>query len=237
MSNEEIEQRSGEAVQVGDILDENMKRLKAAFEKSAAYWNSPEGKARHELEQKHEHERKVTQLRYGWNAPRRQLSNESIDRSGPWGEAFKKIVKKLGTGMLIGLCGNRGPGKTQIGVELMRLVTDKLRSAQYETAMGFFMQIKGTYRRDSERTEEGIIEDYVGVRLLVLDEIGKRGDTDWEDRLLCELIDRRYRDMRDTLLIANQDKGTFLTAIGPSIASRMQECGGIIECNWPSFRK
>jgi len=54
--------------------------------------------------------------------------------------------------------------------------------------------------------------------------------------MLFELLNRRYNDLKDTILIANKSKAEFQDYIGPSLASRMNETGGIVECNWPSFR-
>jgi DNA replication protein DnaC len=180
---------------------------------------------------------KVESLRHGWNAPKRAVSLKEPDLTGPWGETLAKLAAKLGTGFLIGVIGGRGPGKTQLGVELMKTHTKNLRSAHYVTATEFFMTVKRAYRDGAAETEIDIIKRFRKPSLLVMDETGKRADTDWENRLLFELIDKRYQDMTDTLLISNEAQAQFVEAIGPSLASRMQETGGIIQCNWPSFRE
>lgn len=179
---------------------------------------------------------KIDMVRSGWNAPRRALETK-CDFSGPWGGTFERIKAKLGSGFLIGLIGGRGPGKTQLGVELMRVSTESLHSALYVTATEFLMTVKRAYRDGSSETELDIIKRFRKPSLLVIDETGKRAETDWENRLLFELIDKRYQDMNDTLLISNEAQAQFSEAIGPSLASRMNETGGIIQCNWPSFRK
>jgi len=60
--------------------------------------------------------------------------------------------------------------------------------------------------------------------------------TPWEDRMLTALVDYRYSQKRDTVLISNLKRDEFETSMGNSILSRMVEAGGIIECGWPSFR-
>jgi hypothetical protein len=185
------------------------------------------------------HEAAVTSIKRHWAAPLRHLQERDIERTGPRGEPWatveSNLIAKLGTGFLVALVGIRGPGKTQMGVELMKRSAEAERSCLYATAMGFFIAIKSTYGKKAE-SEEDVLSRYARPSLLVIDEAGRRGETDWEDRLLFELIDRRYREMRDTLLISNQGPGEFQTAIGPSLASRMVETGGIIECTWASFR-
>ncbi len=83
------------------------------------------------------------------------------------------------------------------------------------------------------------MDELAGCRLLVIDEFGKKADSEWSDGILYELIDARYKSHgRDTLLIAPQvSSGKFKELVGDSIGSRMNERGGVVECNWPSFRE
>jgi len=175
-------------------------------------------------------------LRGEWNVPERQLRAKDLDRSGAWGAKEAELAKMIGNGFLVALVGGRGPGKTQMGVELMKKCTEKYLTAYYDTLTGLFLKIKATFKRDSHETEDDLIKRMAKPQLLVLDEISRRSDSDWENRMIYELIDRRYYGMKDTLLIANQSKAQFLEAIGESLASRMQETGGIVECNWQSYR-
>lgn len=181
--------------------------------------------------------RRIEHLKTKWNAPERQLRMTEPDRSGEWGTVESGLSLKLGSGFLIALIGTRGSGKTQLAIELMRKTVGTEKSALYRTAIEFFLKIKTAFRNKADTSEDQIVKEHSRPSLLVLDEFGRRGETDWEDRMLFEVIDRRYRDCSDTLLISNQEKPAFLESIGPSLASRMSETGGIIECNWKSFRK
>jgi DNA replication protein DnaC len=139
--------------------------------------------------------------------------------------------------MLIALVGGRGPGKTQMAVELMRDVTAQKKSAFYTTATEFFVRVKSSYRDDGQKAEGEILKTLRKYRLLVIDEIGKRAETQWENNLLFELINGRYNDMTDTVVIDNNEPEKFAESVGPSIASRINETGGIVHCVWPSFRQ
>ncbi len=99
------------------------------------------------------------------------------------------------------------------------------------------MEIKSTYAKDSKESEEDVLLKFRKPDLLVLDEIGKRGETEWENRLLFELLNDRYNDVADTLLISNHKPEEFESSVGPALASRVNETGGIIDCNWESYRK
>lgn len=178
---------------------------------------------------------KIIELRAHWGAPERHLQC-TPDHSGPWGEAFGRLATRIGSGFIVALLGIRGNGKTQLAVELMRHATEKLLSARFTTAMAFFMAMKGTYRRDATQTEEQVLAEYAKPSLLVIDEVGRRGQSEWENNLLFELINRRYNCVRDTVVIANMTPAELGESIGPSILSRLSETGGIVECTWPSYR-
>lgn len=174
---------------------------------------------------RHVTERERVMLNYGW-------------AESPWSVTLRKMSSRLGEGILVALLGTRGGGKTQLGVELMFDVTANLRSARYVTAMEIFLDVKASYRKDSEKTEDEVVQSYCKPSLLILDEVHERGETPWEDRILTHIIDKRYRDgNRDTVLIANLDRVEFEKSMGKSVVSRLNETGGIIVCNWPSFRE
>lgn len=182
-----------------------------------------------------EHSAKVATFRANWNAPKRH-EQSTPNFSGEWGAAYSQLKAKLGTGSTIALVGTRGSGKTQLAVELMKATTANLKRAYFTTATGFFMELKATYRKEASKTEGDVLNTFQSFQLLVIDEIGKRSESEWENNLLFELLNRRYNAMKDTVLIDNRSKADFIAAIGESLASRMNEGGGIKECNWPSFR-
>jgi DNA replication protein DnaC len=157
---------------------------------------------------------------------------------GPWGAKFKELQMKLGTGRLLALIGTRGNGKTQLAVALgMDQIRTHLKAARFTTATAFFMAIKSTYKPTATDDEAEIIREFAKPPLLLIDEIGKRGGSEWENNLLFELLNRRYNDMKDTILIDNRTVQEFTETIGPSLASRMNEGGGVVHCDWETFRK
>ena len=110
-------------------------------------------------------------------------------------------------------------------------------NSRYRTAMRFFLEVRATFRKCSERSEIEVIDELTGSSLLILDEIQERGETPFEDRLLTHVIDARYAAMKPTILIANLTKAELSASLGESIVSRAQENGKSIEFNWESYRK
>ncbi len=152
-----------------------------------------------------------------------------------WRKSRKGILSQTGHGFLVALLGKRGTGKTQIAVEAILLNCRLYRPALYVTAMDVFLWIRKTFA-DEAACELDAIAEFMSPALLVIDELGERGETTWEDRLLMYVIDARYRAMQDTILIANMTDEAFREQLGPSISDRIRECGGRITCDWTSFR-
>lgn len=183
-----------------------------------------------------QHNLKVDELLLGWNAPARQ-SRKKVDRSGPWGQKLTVLEGRLGKGFLSVLYGTNGSGKTQLGVELMKFqIHRREKSARFMSAMDFFMAVKATYRQDSEKGEAQVLDEFAKPSLLVVDEIEKRGESAWENNLLFHLFNRRYNAERDTLLISNLPEAELQAHLGNDLVSRLNETGGMIHCDWPSFR-
>lgn len=216
--------------------DEFMQRIKKMEEAIAL--KSPEQVEREakafEERAKEQHNDRVREVLSRAEIPKRHLKTHPI-RSGEWQEVETKLSKLLGKGFLVGMIGGRGNGKTQIGVELIRRCAQALKSCRFCTAFEFFMEVKAGYN-NQETTEKDVIWTFQRPSLLVIDEISKRSESEWENRLLYELINRRYNDLKDTLIISNQDAQALADALGDSIVSRMRETGGVIECNWQTFR-
>lgn len=166
---------------------------------------------------------------------RHRRRDPSMLRHADWVAKRDQVVGLAGSGYLVGLIGNRGTGKTQLAVEAMVQAIGLKRPCLYAKAMSFFLDIKATFKSES-RSESDVIAEYVTPRLLVIDELQVRGETEFEDRMLIHMVDCRYDAMVDTILIANLKPDEFSEAVGLSIHDRIREAGGLIKCGWPSFR-
>lgn len=171
--------------------------------------------------------------------PRRHRECVVDNQASPreWVRARDRLISKLGGGFLIALVGDRGPGKTQLAQQAVVMTTKGHgRSALYVRAVTIFLELRATFGQDGQ-SELDVISRYREPSLLVIDEMQDRGESAWEDRMLRHLIDLRYGDMRDTILIANLKPGAMQESLGASICDRLRETGGIIECTWRSFRE
>lgn len=151
-------------------------------------------------------------------------------------EAADKLAAMADFGGMYALVGVRGAGKTHLACALVHEFCRLGKSAVYHRTMDIFLDIKRTFDKGNG-SQADVVERYAKPKLLVLDEIQVRSDTEWEDVILTDLIDRRYAAMKSTLMIANLTPKDFCQRIGSSVTSRLTETGGIIVCDWPSFRK
>ena len=142
----------------------------------------------------------------------------------------------LGKGVTLCLTGTRGNGKTQLGVEAILATTLKGNPALFRTAQRMFMEFKGSFNDEAMRNELQVLDGLRRPRVLVLDEIGQRTESGWENRTFFEVLNARYNDKTDTIMTCNLTLQELRQNLGPSLVDRMKEGGGIVECHWPSFR-
>lgn len=190
-----------------------------------------------------DHERRRKAMLKASGRPRRHVQ-AALDECGDpvryerWQGHYRRLWEALGDGFLFALVGNRGSGKTQMGVQLISAaINHRGLCGHYTTALDVFLALRSGYGRNDGPTEFNTVERYAAHALLVIDEVAVRGHSEWEDRVLTALIDRRYRDKVDTLLISNETPSEFVRNIGPSVKDRLYEAGGVLECNWESFRR
>jgi len=157
-----------------------------------------------------------------------------------WFAMFERARSVVERGGNVLLCGTRGGGKTRMACELaQRAAIPRGKSKPkriFKTAMRIFLEIRATYRRDSAITELEVMDNLATCRLLVIDEVQERAESDFEAQKLTAIIDDRYRHKMPTILIANLTPQAFQATLGPSICDRCNEDGGLLEFTWPSFR-
>lgn len=172
--------------------------------------------------------------------PKRHVEQLAVGLHGAGLEKANYPFPKISGGdAIILLIGNRGPGKTQIATLWAHwLIRDAQPSVRYVKCADLIGEIKATWRDGgrSVGTEQDVMRKYRKARYLVIDEFHEKGGSDWEARCLVNLIDHRYDDMLCTVIIANLSEEQARAEINPSILDRANQTGGLIVCDWPSYR-
>lgn len=172
--------------------------------------------------------------------PARHRARLSEGMVGPSLEKAKELLPRLIVGdCLLLLVGNRGPGKTQMSTWWAneRLKAGKF-AGYYRKTADIITEIKTTWHDGGKTvgTEDDVLKKYRKTEYLVLDEFHEKGSSDWEARTLINILDHRYDSMLATVIIANMTEVEVRQQINPSIVSRAEETGGLVVCDWPSYR-
>lgn len=142
---------------------------------------------------------------------------------------------KLARGHGLVFSGLPGTGKSHLAAAILQSIMPK-HCGLYVTAMGLIRMIRATWRRDSERTEDEVLAMLARVPLLVIDEIGVQYGTEGEQTVLFEVLDRRYCDVRPTVLLTNQPKQGFREYVGDRSYDRLTETARWVTFDWESYR-
>lgn len=140
---------------------------------------------------------------------------------------------RRGTGLI--LSGLPGTGKSHLAAAILQAIMPR-HVGLYITCMGMIRNVRGTWRKDSERSETEVLAILCEVDLLVVDEIGVQYGTDGEQTILFDVLDRRYRNMMPTILLTNQAKQGFKDFIGERSYDRLTETSRWVSFDWASYR-
>jgi len=130
--------------------------------------------------------------------------------------------------------GEFGTGKTfrAYGIAKNLYYTEAIRSFRVERAFRMMMNIKNSFKSDNY---EKVVKSYTATGLLVIDEWGKNTGTEFEESVLFEIVNTRYENLRETIIIINaKDKVELARLMRPDVLDRFR--GGLIEINGKSRR-
>jgi DNA replication protein DnaC len=99
----------------------------------------------------------------------------------------------------------------------------------YISASEFLLKIRATFKNNSEMTENEAIEKYSNAKILYLDDIGAEKPTDWAIATLYLLIDRRYSEMRQTVISSNLSLDELADRFDDRISSRVAGMCSVIK--------
>lgn len=131
--------------------------------------------------------------------------------------------------------GLPGTGKSHLAIAILQEVM-KSRTGMYTSAIDAVRMVRNTWRKDSERTETQVLQMLASIDLLVMDEIGVQYGTDAEQVTLFDIIDKRYRDMRPTILLTNLNAKGMKEFLGDRSYDRLREGGIWVPFDWESQR-
>lgn len=142
---------------------------------------------------------------------------------------------RMKTGDSLIFAGRPGTGKGHLAAAVMnKLIPNHLPI--YTTCLDMIRAVRETWRKDSKHSESQVLREFEDAELLIIDEIGVQYGTDGEQTIIFDVLDRRYRQMRPTIFITNQDKAGFKAFIGERAYDRLTQTAKWVPFDWNSFR-
>ena len=92
----------------------------------------------------------------------------------------------------------------------------------------FFFRLRNSFSDSASEEMQNIVDHYVCCDLLLIDDLGAQKNSEWSREVLYLLIDRRYRDVRPTIVTSNLTLDQISELIDDRIASRLAEMGPVI---------
>ena len=123
------------------------------------------------------------------------------------------------------MVGGVGTGKTHLASSIVHeLIDDK--TVCMIRLIELMRKLKDTWRRDSEVTEQKVIDYYGLIDLLIIDEVGIQFGSDAEKMFMFDIINTRYDNLKPTLMISNLSLDNIRKALGEQVVDRLREDGG-----------
>jgi DNA replication protein DnaC len=142
-----------------------------------------------------------------------------------------------GSGASLLMMGSPGTGKTMLAAIIGQEIIKRHFSFRHTTAMQLVRRVKDSWRKDSDESEQGIIDSFVKPALLVIDEIGVQFGSPTEQLFLTEVINDRYELRRPTILMSNLTLSQVTETMGARVIDRFRDDGSkFLVFDWLSYR-
>lgn len=148
--------------------------------------------------------------------------NPSFDRAFSrckrYCELYEETVAK---GYGIYLFGDKGTGKTHLTACMANNLISKLVPVLFTNLFEISKSIKSTFNRESNQTEQNLVEKFSSIEVLFFDDLGTEiftknsGDT-WLQSLLFDIINKRYNNKKATIFSSNHSLNSLINDCGIS---------------------
>lgn len=153
---------------------------------------------------------------------------------------LKDLQNDWFSGRTLVLTGTPGTGKTHLACGVGHEVIKMGRTVLFTTVTRLLEDIKSSWN-EKDRSVRHVITRYVGVDLLILDEIGAfRGISEREKDYLFEVINARYEQMKPMIAVSNlrlSGADSIESYLEERSFDRLCEQARLVVFDWESFRR
>lgn len=151
----------------------------------------------------------------------------------------ENVEERIASGSGLFLIGPPGTGKDHLAIAVLFAAAAKGVNVHWTDGMELFAGARDNI--DANRTEAAWLSTYTNPTMLAIsDPVPPLGSVKEGFQLatLFSIIDRRYRDMKPTLMTLNvNDRDEAEKRMAPNIVDRLAHGALVLRCDWPSYRK
>lgn len=247
-------------VLMGQAMIWNLEKPRCDCEKAVAFWkgwDEKQEKIKKEKELAEEQELRKQKIEsiLGKSGIKKRYLSRTIDSFSVTAENkrsfevatdyIKNFREYFAQGKGLYLEGPCGTGKTHLAIAIALAIINTGVPVICKTSIDILGDIKRCYERNSEVTEEEVLEAYKTVDLLIIDDLGKEQVTEWSVPVLYSILNERYEALLPTIITTNYNttalaeklsaKGDAETAT--AIISRFVESSKRVTMSWADYRR
>lgn len=247
-------------VLMGQAMIWNLEKPRCDCEKAVAFWKGWDAKQEKikkekELAEEQELRKQKIESILGKSGIKKRYLSRTIDSFSVTAENkrsfevatdyIKNFREYFTRGKGLYLEGPCGTGKTHLAIAIALAIINTGVPVICKTSIDILGDIKRCYERNSEVTEEEVLEAYKTVDLLIIDDLGKEQVTEWSVPVLYSILNERYEALLPTIITTNYNttalaeklsaKGDTETAT--AIISRFVESSKRVTMSWADYRR
>ena len=247
-------------VLMGQAMIWNLEKPRCDCEKAVAFWKGWDAKQEKikkekELAEEQELRKQKIESILGKSGIKKRYLSRTIDSFSVTAENkksfevatdyIKNFREYFTQGKGLYLEGQCGTGKTHLAIAIALAIINTGVPVICKTSIDILGDIKRCYERNSEVTEEEVLEAYKTVDLLIIDDLGKEQVTEWSVPVLYSILNERYEALLPTIITTNYNttalaeklsaKGDTETAT--AIISRFVESSKRVTMSWADYRR
>lgn len=247
-------------VLMGQAMIWNLEKPRCDCEKAVAFWKGWDAKQEKikkekELAEEQELRKQKIESILGKSGIKKRYLSRTIDSFSVTAENkksfevatdyIKNFREYFTQGKGLYLEGPCGTGKTHLAIAIALAIINTGVPVICKTSIDILGNIKRCYERNSEVTEEEVLEAYKTVDLLIIDDLGKEQVTEWSVPVLYSILNERYEALLPTIITTNYNttalaeklsaKGDAETAT--AIISRFVESSKRVTMSWADYRR
>lgn len=117
-------------------------------------------------------------------------------------------------------CGNAGLGKTHLGAALVEWALKNFSSYRKYKESDLQKKVRGSMN-EAKGDYLDYLKFFIDDELLMIDDIGRDGHSDWREEILIETVDQRYNSLLPTIFTSNLSSKEIIEKYHERISGRL----------------